>query len=792
MRPHSGVRLLRTPLARIVWIAPILLVVAGGMHPASAQPAVPLDAASVERSIARGVQYLRSRQLPEGGYPEYPGQSCGLSCLVGLALVSSGVSPDDPTLVKLLDYVRGFEPKQTYAVSLQTMLLCQVGAREDLPRIRKNVQVLEDIQRERGTNGGWTYSLDFIARASDPSNTQFALLALDAAQEAGIPVNPEVWQRASQYWLDSGVRRGSGAWAYARVEPPSGSMTCAGIASLVIVRGRLGVNDASVNGDQVECCGQSVEQKDDAIATGLQWLSKNFSVQRNPGAQGDNLLYYLYALERVGRLTGLRLIGGHDWYREGCSVLLSIQNAIDGSWKGIGVFEDNPLVATAFSLLFLSKGKRRVVVSRAELASDPQWNRHPEGLRQLTRHVERAWRQDLTWQTIALRDATATDLLQSPVLVISGSAPLQLTEQEVEALRQYIDGGGFIVLEALSGSGCGPSDPFVESAQRLSQQLVGQPLERLPPDHPVWFAQRPVDIDRLPNDAWLYGAQACCRTPIVLAPFAISCEWQLSDPMGRAPYAAEPARRIDAAVAIGENLIAYATGRELKDKLDTRIVLTPQSDNAPMARGELAVPRGLLNAGERDASRALPNLLEGMRQTLPVELSSRPLDVSLDSSVLESYPILFLHGRLDFSLDQVQRAALRDFIASGGTIIADAICANPEFAKALRRELQAVLPESNWESLPQDHELLTNRYHGYDIRQVTLRLPASNTGSAPQSRTTAPMLDVMRFEDRIVVLFSPYDLSCALERQTSLQCAGYSSDDAQRIATNLVLFALQQ
>jgi hypothetical protein len=792
-----GRRLLWCLALAIVRVAPIVPMVGCAATSALAQPAAPLgtgavDAAAVERSIGRGIQYLRGRQLPEGGFPEYAGQSCGLSSLIGLALLSSGVSPEDPAMAKLMAYIRTFEPKQTYAVSLQTMLYCQVGAREDIPRIRTNVQVLEDIQRERGTNGGWTYSLDFIARASDPSNTQFALLALDAAQEAGIPVNPSVWDAASKYWLDTAIRRGSGAWAYARIERPSGSMTCAGIASLVIVRGRQKIGDARVNGESVECCGQPDDAEDDAIIAGLDWLAKNFSVQRNPGADGDNLLYYLYALERVGRLTGLRLIGGHDWYREGCDVLLSMQNPIDGSWKGLGSFEDNPLVSTAFSLLFLSKGKRKVVLARAELADQPRWNQHPEGLRQLTRHIERSWRQDLTWQTITLRGATVADLLQSPVLILSGAEALELQAEEIETLRKYVDGGGFIVLEALAGSGCESPDAFVQSAQQLSQQLVGQPLERLPPDHPVWYAQRPVKIDSLPPDAWLYGAQACCRTPLVLAPFALSCEWQLSDPTGRAPYPAGPAQRIDAVVAIGENLVAYATGRELKDKLDARIVLTPQTDDGPMDRGVLSLPRGLLNAGERDASRALPNMLEAMRQQLPIELSSRAIDVPIESAALQQYPILFLHGRQEFSLDPQQRAALREFVASGGMIMADAICGSDGFATALRRELQTVFTEATWEPLAADHPLLNNQFHGYDIRQVTLRLPANVAGGTAQNRTTHPILEVMRIDERLSVFFSPYDLSCALERQTSLQCPGYSSEDAQRIATNIVLFALQQ
>ena len=38
------------------------------------------------------------------------------------------------------------------------------------------------------------------------------------------------------------------------------------------------------------------------------WLGKNYSVTHNPGVGGMNVLYYLYGLERVGRLTAKRFI----------------------------------------------------------------------------------------------------------------------------------------------------------------------------------------------------------------------------------------------------------------------------------------------------------------------------------------------------------------------------------------------------------------------------------------------------------------------------------------------------
>ena len=76
---------------------------------------------------------------------------------------------------------------------------------------------------------------------------------------------------------------------------------------------------------------------------------------------------------------------------------------------------------------------------------------------------------------------------------------------------------------------------------------------------------------------------------------------------------------------------------------------------------------------------------------------------------------------------------------------------------------------------------------------MTLREPAGGDGPlAARKRTIAPRLEGVRMGDRWAVIFSPYDLSCALEKQNSLECTGYGRDDAEKIALNLLLYSLNQ
>jgi len=60
---------------------------------------------------------------------------------------------------------------------------------------------------------------------------------------------------------------------------------------------------------------------------------------------------------------------------------------------------------------------------------------------------------------------------------------------------------------------------------------------------------------------------------------------------------------------------------------------------------------------------------------------------------------------------------------------------------------------------------------------------------AAKTRKGEPELEGLKIGDRYAVIFSPYDLSCALEKHDSLECEGYTRDDAERIGLNLLLYA---
>ena len=98
-------------------------------------------------------------------------------------------------------------------------------------------------------------------------------------------------------------------------------MTSAGIASLVITGSQLskGLETITRTGE-IHRCGQY--DADTSLENAVRWMGKNFSVHNNPNNDKSGWwLYYMYALERAGRLSARRFFGEHDWYREGACLL---------------------------------------------------------------------------------------------------------------------------------------------------------------------------------------------------------------------------------------------------------------------------------------------------------------------------------------------------------------------------------------------------------------------------------------------------------------------------------------
>ncbi|REK19144.1 MAG: DUF4159 domain-containing protein [Planctomycetota bacterium] len=755
-----------------------------------------LTADEVRDSIDRAVAYLKRQQKAGGTWPEHAAYEGGVTSLCTLALLNAGVPLDDDNVSRALAYLRSLRPRQTYVVSLQTMVFCAARPKQHLLLIQRNVKWLESTQFRAGPfRGGWSYPSAGNGGMPDPSNSQFALLALYEAERAGAKVNPSTWDLALNYW--TALQNPDGSWAYRPDSDGTGSMTCAGITSAIIAAGRANSGDAKVVGNRVECCAE--QSTDKMVDDGLAWLARNFSVHVNPGVAGRrralagasraNLLYYLYGLERVGRMTARRFIGDHDWYREGSDMLVRAQDNLAGYWKGGGHAEDNPVIATSFALLFLAKGRRPVLAAKLRHEPGNDWNNHRNDLANLTHYVETLWERDLTWQVVDAEAATVEDLLQAPVLFISGREAPRFTGEEKRRLRDYVDRGGFLFAE-----GCCDGTGFDQGFRALMDEIFPEPdykLRLLPPEHPIWRVEEPVD----PKYARpLWGIDVGCRTSVIFCPDDLSCYWEL-DQNGRRDRLPLAVRdEVDACLAIGANVMAYATNREVKFKnefFDTASTSAPQ-DN--FERGKLYTARLQHPGGCNAAPGALGNLMQLASEKLQLRVSTEPRELSMADPEIFRYHLVFMHGRHTFRLTPAERKQLRIYLERGGMLVADAICSSRAFSDAFAREMAELFPEHKLERIPPDHPIFGTDFGGDDLDQVERRVP-QRAGNGPLEslvRLGEPYLEGIKLGDRYAVIFSPYDLSCALENHQSLECEGYTRKDAGRIGLNILLYSFHQ
>lgn len=752
--------------------------------------AAELSPASVNRAINRGVEHLRSIQNDNGGWDEFTGQSCGLSALCTLSMLNAGVDVGDPAMASAIKYLRGKTPEETYSVALQTLVFCDLGSPSDLRRIRRNVEWIVENQT---SSGSWSYGNVGGGRAGggDPSNAQFALLALGAARDRGIEVAADAFERSNAYWASR--QDSSGGWSYASTGRSTGSMTCAGVASLIIGQSSLNVGAASIVGDQVQCCGS--DDSGDRIEKGLRWLAKYFTTAINPRGGGNSHLYYLYALERTGRLSGQRFIGGHDWYREGADRLLTMQDQFAGYWRGNGPLEP-PAVATSFAVLFLSKGRRKVAMGRLKYsdASD-RWQRHSGAMAGLVGRLENAWEQKLTWQTIESERASVDDLLQAPVILISGRGAIDLSEQTTESLGQYIRQGGTILFDADAGHGCGDASAFNADVLALTKKWTdGGAMRKLPTDHPVWSVDVPVDFEALSQSEWVYGVEACCRTSIFYFPESLSCRWSLAgavDGTDGQSVSNAAKRQIEVAIQIGQNILAYATGRRLKDKLQSS-VLVGQTSVPPINRNTIRMAKLVSDADAAGADQAAIHAAEFAAGDKAIAITTLEEPIGFDPEVLRDVQYLWIHGRSRLAWDADQIGVLKQFIDSGGIILASSICGSTEFSESFAEMVPRLTGEQSLQAISED-DLVMRTPGGYDLGSVVTRLPGSGRGGGVSTKIGVPKLLSAKNERNLVtIFFSPLDLSCALESPNSIQCPGYSTTDAAKIVTNLIIFGLSQ
>ncbi len=195
--------------------------------------------------------------------------------------------------------------------------------------------------------------IDPNAARDDNSNTQFAIIALWAARRHWVPMERTLALVEERFRKSQSPQ--GGGWGYQFNGGQSPQMTCVGLIGLAIGQGSA--REAAL--DPGAMPGKLAAQ-DEAITKGLRALGSYIQ----PGArQAPAGLYFMWSLERVGVLYGLKTIGNKDWYRWGVEILLPNQRP-DGSWGVGGYHGSTPALDTSMALLFLKRANLTADLTR--------------------------------------------------------------------------------------------------------------------------------------------------------------------------------------------------------------------------------------------------------------------------------------------------------------------------------------------------------------------------------------------------------------------------------------------
>ncbi len=378
--------------------------------------------------------------------------------------------------------------------------------------------------------------------------------------------------------------------------------------------------------------------------------------------------------------------------------------------------------------------------------------------------------------------AKGFDPVDIPILYMTGDYDFTLTTPEVENLRKFLLDGGTIIFNAARGR-----DEFSRAVARELRKVFPQkPLMRLPADHAIFnsfyrLTDLPVYVNGVQSTQppEVYSMDIGTRAAAILVPgglgTALSADNTPYHPAGK-HVIGEKAKRL------GVNLVAYMLGSTEYGKF--------LAQEFPLYRGQT---RGgdvyrhvqVRYSGSWDVNPAVQNsLLQGLKDNTGIDVDYTPRTVTLDDPNLGAYPLVWMTGHYDFQLTKAEVTGLAAYLQRGGMVVASSAAGLKPFDRAFRREIQKAFPDARMVKLTPTHPVFSAGWG-----------PVERIAYTPGALRDNPTLEYPEFfglfvDGRLAVLYTPHDLMSGLNRESNAYAKGVASDDALRIALNIITYAL--
>ena len=716
----------------------------------------------------------------EYGYWTYP---CGPSALMTLALLVAGLSDDRPEIQLALKFL-GNDPKRwpkgrrlahTYCTALRAAVWSHLAIHtRDLARreryrrlLRLDAQWLAEAIHESGwyTYSGqsrpdrWRPKPGTRTRGGDHSNTQVGVLGMWAAANAHIELPGWYWLLVERHWMRNQFR--NGGWAYSGTEAsgaqPRATMTTAGLNCMYIVLDKL---HAVKQGGYVRFAGikpnpkvqAEIARVFEAIDRGLKWMEKH--------DRGGRSGYYLYGLERLGVASGLKYIG-RDWYRHGANYVVPRYRRLVVGQKGPGPYD-------AMVLMFLCYGRAPVLFNKLAYGPQEKWNYYFRDLHHLCRYISRMSERIYKWQIVDL-DASMHDWRDAPMLYIAGREPFKLPDEQLAKLRTFCDYGGTIVAHADLRSKAF-ADSFKQTMVKLYEDR-GYEFRTLPKDHPIYRTHFGQDATPWRVQIPIQGMSDGVRDFVLLFPVDIAGAWH----QNRLKSEADLFR-----IMFNLRMYAAAGWSDLPGRLrPPELAGTPKTLKYTLRIARIKHRGGcdVIPAAWKIMAKRLAHYHGlGLEELPPVELTKPNDPAQVD--------VLHLTGFGKFKFDQVQLAVLNAYLAGGGFFWADAVAGRKAFDESMR-ELMLKLSNRPAGRLLPSHPILAGG--AGPLRKVQRTRWAKTRFGGRRLPLYA-----LRRDGKLVLLYSPMDVTAAMAGHYVWGSAGYLTPTARQLITNVLLWRAEQ
>ncbi|MDB5172264.1 MAG: Prenyltransferase and squalene oxidase repeat protein [Phycisphaerales bacterium] len=745
-----------------------LFVAFCGIIPAPARGATQQQ---IEKAVQKAKEVIYKAQNKEGNWESSPKvlgdgnsettgrQWGGLTAIATYALLAAGEPRTDPRVASGIEFLKHAEMKGIYAVGLRCQVWLLLGEDRSIkPFLRRDADILLGTLYKKGPDTGFfSYYYDKGPQPldySDHSVSQYGVLGLWALEQGGIDIPEGTWRMMDLAWRKHQNTDGGWSYRYSPTDPLAIStppMTAAGVASLFITQDYTQPDAGN--------CHNNLGNEN--IERGLNWIDAHI----HDVLETSNF-YCMYGIERIGVASGRKYFGTSDWYQRGAEALIKSQYD-DGTW---GRLQD-----TCFVLLFLTRGRAPVLMNKLQYenvgltgrALEGPWNERPRDCANLARWMGHNLERDLNWQIVNLKVAPE-DLHDAPILYISGSDELRLSDKDVANLRTYVEQGGMIVANA----DCGKK-PFADSVLKLGAKLFpNYAFRELEATHPI-YTNQPYPSVNWKSHPSVLGLSNGVRELVVLVPQAdLSRAWQMRhDKLNPDAY------------QLGADIFIYAFDKKnLRYRGDTTVV---KSDPKIIADKTVRVARLMAGDNPDPEPGGWPRLSAILHNQFHTDLIVKP--VRLGEDKLADFKVAHLTGTTKLTLTPEQRAQLVAFVLHGGTLVIDAAGGSREFAESASAELKqmfsaeasrlnvALPPYSPLYTLP-EAPLESVSYRSF------MRKALGGDSKSPQVRA-------IDHGGRMAVFFSREDISAGLVGESVDGISGYSPDSAVGIMRNILLYA---